>query len=505
MNRPARKIIFIAVSVVLVVAIGCYWWASGNPDDSTAMDDMYTTSVSRGDIHRTVYGSGAVEPAVVASVYAPTTATILTLYKETGDTVKAGEAIAELSGDALKAQISDLEQRLSQADVQLAQAKRSGPSTLKAPAPGRIKLIHAEEDEQLDVVMRKWGALMVLSADGLMKVDLQSSEPVEVGAKVTVVSGAKTVDGTVLHTDSDRITVTVSDEHFDCDTLVSVRNEYGAELGQGRLMISSPLTIIGYAGTVKSISVDENDKVTKDSTLLSVEDADYSEAYLSQLRDRESLVAELTEARENLERLTLYAPFDGVINHLTLTEKSPVQEDQLIYKIEQMGQFKVVVDIDELDIAGVQLGQSAEVKLAALDNQILDATVTRISSVGQIVGGVTSYPTTLLLNDSSGIYAGLSANADVLVEHKENVLMVPVGALKTDGEGAYVTVVSGSERARTTTDVPVVVGINNGTHAEITGDLREGDMVEVVYNASADLMQSIMETQRKVRDSMSDQ
>ena len=118
---------------------------------------------------------------------------------------------------------------------------------------------------------------------------------------------------------------------------------------------------------------------------------------------------------------------------------------------------------------------------------------------------MTSYPTTHLLNDSSGIYAGLSANADVLVEHKENVLMVPVGALKTDGEGAYVTVVSGSERARTTTDVPVVVGINNGTHAEITGDLREGDMVEVVYNASADLMQSIMETQRKVRDSMSDQ
>ena len=139
------------------------------------------------------------------------------------------------------------------------------------------------------------------------------------------------------------------------------------------------------------------------------------------------------------------------------------------------------VMIDELDIARIAIGQTAEVSLAAFAYQTFPASVERISAVGTTTGGVTTYPVLLRLQPADGLFSGMSAGADILVGTRENVLTVPLNALKVDGGRVYVTVVrTGADQRQTTEDITVTVGLVNGSRAEILTGLAEGDKVQPV-------------------------
>ena len=68
-----------------------------------------------GDLTRTVYGSGSVQPASQPGVYAGTDGTVSAIYKEMGDAVREGEILMTLRDEVLDAQISELESALSDA------------------------------------------------------------------------------------------------------------------------------------------------------------------------------------------------------------------------------------------------------------------------------------------------------------------------------------------------------------------------------------------------------
>ena len=99
------------------------------------------------------------------------------------------------------------------------------------------------------------------------------------------------------------------------------------------------------------------------------------------------------------------------------------------------------MSVDELDISKMQVGMEVEVKADAIENTTFTATITNISIVGTSNNGVTSYPVKITINSKDqqqgAAYAnydklipGLNVSATVVIERVENVIVVPVSAVR---------------------------------------------------------------------------
>ena len=105
----------------------------------------------------------------------------------------------------------------------------------------------------------------------------------------------------------------------------------------------------------------------------------------------------------------------------------------------------VQAQVDETDIGKVKLGQAAIISLDAYPQTKVTATVDHIAYESKIVSNVTIYEVDLLPQQVPPIFrSGMSATIDIIEESKENILLIPLEAVKRDAEGSFVLVSRGS-------------------------------------------------------------
>lgn len=123
----------------------------------------------------------------------------------------------------------------------------SADGTISASAAGRVKAIYAGEGDGVLDVMSDEGALLLLSLDGLMAVDIDDNGAMAMGDAVQVLRpDGTTVAGRVTQVADGVATVTVTDEGTSCGEHVSVSDGQGTALGEGELYIHSELKVTGY-------------------------------------------------------------------------------------------------------------------------------------------------------------------------------------------------------------------------------------------------------------------
>jgi len=93
--------------------------------------------------------------------------------------------------------------------------------------------------------------------------------------------------------------------------------------------------------------------------------------------------AQLALAEERLSRTTLVAPFDGVVVSGDLSQQigSPLQTGQTMFELAPLQGFRVMMQVDDRDIAGLELGQRGELVLSGLPDRKLPISVKRITPV----------------------------------------------------------------------------------------------------------------------------
>ncbi|MEW5720458.1 MAG: efflux RND transporter periplasmic adaptor subunit, partial [Chloroflexota bacterium] len=138
--------------------------------------------------------------------------------------------------------------------------------------------------------------------------------------------------------------------------------------------------------------------------------------------------------------------------------------------------LQVKVTIAEVDIAKIKIGQSAQITMDALPGKTYTAKIVAIGPVATITQGVVNYPVTAAINNTDGqVKPGMTANLAITVDQRDNVLLVPNRAVRTQGNQRTVTVLyKGLSIA-----VPVTIGLTNEQSAEITSGLLEGDQVVI--------------------------
>ncbi len=185
----------------------------------------------------------------------------------------------------------------------------------------------------------------------------------------------------------------------------------------------------------------------------------------------------LESARLNLEQAVITAPFHGVVADINISEGmafAPAAMGAPPMSMVGTGKIEMRGFIDELDVASVEVGQEATISLDALRDMELKGKVSFVSLIGTVRAGVVSYETIITLEDKhEELRDGMSAAADIIVERRDNVLLIPNRAIRGTREAPLVHVYVDAQ----VQEREVTLGLSDGIDTEVLSGLNEGEEV----------------------------
>jgi HlyD family secretion protein len=472
-------ILVIVVAVVALAVVGYFGWQKrlAEAGKTTYVVDQ----VERGDVEVKVKGSGTVAPLEDKTVYASVSGTVKQVLAEDGDAVAAGDVIAIMQSDDLDSQRDSLQQQIDDADAAILSMRgTTGRDTIYSSVEGVVKAVYAGKGDSVDAVMEKYGALAIVCPDERMKTVIDA-DGLQVGDKVTVTADAKSVSGIVVSVDAAGATISFEDDDFLPDMPSSVTAEDGTVLGEGTVQVENPVYITGRGGIIDRVREDAGDKVSRGGKMFDLDGEILSEQLYEQMDERADLEDDLSDVLADIDALTVYAGSDGVISDLDLSEEQVVQEGAPLFNVQSSDALKIEVDIDELDIAGIELHEKAMVSFDALPDQSFEGEIIKINPIGVAENDVTDFTVTLSLPDAPGVMIGMSADVTIISQKAENVLIIPAEAIQIINGEKYVVLESdlSEDQDAVAATHKVTTGITDGVNIEIKSGLAEGDRVAV--------------------------
>lgn len=175
---------------------------------------------------------------------------------------------------------------------------------------------------------------------------------------------------------------------------------------------------------------------------------------------------------------TVVAPGDGIMANILLIEGMNItnslseRTSQSVASIRKEGTPIASLNISEVDINKVKVGQTVELSLNSIKNKTFTGEVVGIDKIGTITSGVSNYPVIVkFFEDSDSVLPNMGVDAEIIIQEKENVVYVPSSAI-ISFRGSTMVRVEGKERP-----VTVEIGISTNEHTEIVSGIGEGTTV----------------------------
>jgi len=189
-------------------------------------------------------------------------------------------------------------------------------------------------------------------------------------------------------------------------------------------------------------------------------------------------------AQENVDATKLTAPFDGTITQADAVPGAVVSAGTQIFRIDNLSNLVVAVQVTEIDINGIKAGQPATITFNAIPNKTYSGTVIQTDLAGTVGNNSTTFSVTVqITNADDQIKPGMAANVTIITNQVANALLIPSTSIFTDNNGQqYVYLIEYG----TPTTVPVTVGAVSDTTTQITNDtLKEGDTIVLSFASTS--------------------
>lgn len=203
-------------------------------------------------------------------------------------------------------------------------------------------------------------------------------------------------------------------------------------------------------------------------------------AQKAEVRKAEAAVSAIYE---QFNETILYSPIDGTVIKRNINEGEVTFANGLstavALTIAPVGDLIIESNIPESDIVKVQVGQKADVTFDALTaDEKFGAEVIEIDPASTVIQDVVDYKVKFkLANQDSRLKIGMSNDIDVRTAERNNVIVIPLRAIKTDGEKKYVEILK-DEKNNLIDKVFVTTGLTGDDGmVEITSGLKGGEKV----------------------------
>lgn len=478
-----RKIILIILLVlaILAVVVMILQGRVKTKFASSKSDDVITGQVTRGDISSSVSGSGILNDDDVKEITFPKSMVLDKIHVRRGDVVEEGQLLASVELNTVLTAMNELNDSITSLDKEIASASgEKVNSAISSTVKGRVKQIFAQKGDSVLAVMGEKGALCVLSMDGKLLFDFEA-EGLTAGDSVSVETGGKTFKGSVENVLDGVVTVSVTDNGPLVGAEAAAFAEDGTVLGSGELTISSPLRVIGYAGTISAVYTAENRDVYVGSALFALTDTAYTANYETLLSQRQDKEEEMQELIAIYRSGGLYADFSGTVKSIDAVEGEPEANSdgslpQQSFSISPDATMTLSLNVDESEILSVEIGQAAVVTVDSIGDESFAGKVRSIDRVGTSANGVTIYTADIEIDKQDGMLAGMSASATITIDGVQDVLLIPVDALQKTRTGYFVYTTK-DEDGNMGGMKEVTAGISNSNYVEITSGLTEGEII----------------------------
>lgn len=191
----------------------------------------------------------------------------------------------------------------------------------------------------------------------------------------------------------------------------------------------------------------------------------------SEVREQE---LNLKAAESDLKETEMSATFSGLISEVFLEEGDRVSAGQSVINLVETNQFKVEVEIDEIEMNLVEKGQEAIVRIDAIPGTDFPGVIERIAFRARDNNGVITLPVTILITENHpGFRPNLTAELEIIIAEISDNLMVPISAVYTMDNTDFVIRIEEGKPVQT----PVQTGIDDGARIIIQEGLQEGDTV----------------------------
>ena len=495
-THKKRCIAVVAAAAVLVAVI------VPRKSRSASADLAYTQEkLGRRDIVNVYDGSGTINAADSYTVKSLVTGTVLTADFELGDTIQKGDVLyvidsSDVEGDLESAQLSVSQAQRSYddaADARNVRTKIGGEVSSFAVAAG-----DAVQAGQTVATVRDT-SVMLLAVD-FPAAEAQSfavGQAAQVMPDTTfeVLNGTiRSVSGADPSGDASLMTCTVTIAVPNAGSLTTAQAAVAqvngvSSLNSAHFAYQREETVVAAAsGTVSELCVREGSTVCQNDVLLRITGKDLDKQAQNAADNLRSAELRMSSAERNISHYTIDAPISG-----TIVDKKVKAGDKLsandtamqnLCTIYDMSYLEMKLNVDELKIRSLEVGQEVEITADAVPGETYKGVISSILVAGTTANGSTSYPVTVRIDDMGELLPGMNATAKITTASVKNVLALPNAALV---RGSYVLVTRDSpsaanaETSMTAPDgyvyVKVTTGISDDDYIEVKSGLQEGDTI----------------------------
>ncbi|MBC8336990.1 MAG: efflux RND transporter periplasmic adaptor subunit [Anaerolineales bacterium] len=237
--------------------------------------------------------------------------------------------------------------------------------------------------------------------------------------------------------------------------------------------------------TLKTIKVDEADDETKEKSDqdLALAQAKYDDALRAWERvsegphksDVTAAQAQIDAAQATMNLARLTAPFESTVTQIDIMPGDQVSAGTLGFRIDDLSHLLVDVELSEVDINRVSIGQVVALSFDAILEEEYHGEVIKVGQIGNEVQGAVNFIVTVELIDADELVRpGMTAAVNIVVKEIEDTILIPNRAVRlVDGNRVVYILKDG---------MPEMVEIRLGASAEAmsvlaSNDLEEGDLI----------------------------
>ncbi len=502
-KRGWKKILLIILAVAAVAVIFVVRALMGAGKE--LLSATYLTEAAQvRDITVAVSSTGTVTPIDSYKVSALVTGEVLDAPFEEGDWVEKGQILYQIEAEDAQTAVAQAELGVRQAQLALRNAQESvNPS---ANGSGVVQKLYVKQGDMIGA----GSPIADISDTSTMTLEVMfhalDAQALYAGQTVTV-----TVEGTLETLSGTIESVAGADQVGAGGTLlrqvkVRVQNPGALTAGtQGTVHageidcaaggsfepnLKQTVTAMS-SGEVVQLHVSVGSLVQDGTVLLTMGGTAAENTLENAAIGLENAQLALKRAMDAMDNYTVTAPISGTVIEKNFKIGDTIETASLtaaggnLAVIYDMSVLNFEMRIDELDINKIRVAQEVEITSDAVEGAAFSGVVDKVSINGTTVSGHTTYPITVNILDPGALKPGMNVSADVLIERVEQVLSVPVEAVKRGAEKPYVLVAPAGalDENGHVTDLnklerrEVTLGSNDDYYIQIVDGLADGEIV----------------------------